>query len=170
MNRNRSSLVFSLFLVMPLTLWGQDSPSVEDQMTSLKDMCAQTSEARIARHAEKSLYERLGGYDEILKLTHEIVRLHGENPAIVHTLKNVDVNNLAKLVADFIAAGTGGTTEYKGRSLPASHDHLKLTDAHFLAAGGDVMKAMQNLGHGQEETEEIVCILVSLKDQVVARH
>lgn len=167
----------TFFAFMPLSLFvsmtalAQDpEPTVEAQMQSLLDMCAQTSEARQARQAKSSLYERLGGYDEILKLTHEIVRLHGENEEIKHTLKGVDTDLLAKHVADFVAAGTGGTAEYTGRTLPASHAHLKLTDSHFLAAGSDIMTAMKNLGHGAEVTEEFVCILVSLKDQVVFSH
>ena len=51
--------------------------------------------------------------------------------------------------------------------MPASHAHLRLTDADFLAAGGDIVTAMQSMGYGENEINEIVCILVSLKDQVV---
>jgi hypothetical protein len=36
-----------------------------------------------------------------------------------------------------------------------------------MAAGGDIVKAMQTVGYGQDEIDEFVCILVSLKDQVV---
>jgi hemoglobin len=73
----------------------------------------------------------------------------------------------APATADQTAAGTGGTTAYTGRTMQAAHAHLELTDAHFLAAGSDVMKAMQSLGYSQNEIDEVVCILVSLKDQVV---
>lgn len=37
----------------------------------------------------------------------------------------------------------------------------------FLSAGDDIGKAMTSLGYGQNEIDEVVCILVSLKDQVV---
>ena len=145
----------------------QAPPSAKQQMAGLVKSCGASADARAARHEAKALYERLGGYDRILDLTTEIVRLHGENEAIKHTLYGVDEKMLAKHVADFMAAGTGGTAEYTGRSLPDSHAHLKLTDADFLSAGGDIVKAMQNLGYGQEEIDEVVCILVSLKDQVI---
>jgi len=143
------------------------APTVADQMHGLQTMCAESAAAREARQAEKSLYERLGGYDRILALTTEVVRLHHENEAIKGMLENVDGEVLARHVADFMAVQAGGDVEYTGRTLPASHGHLHLTDADFLAAGGDIMKAMQNLEYGQEEIEEFVCILVGLKDQVV---
>ena len=151
----------------PATASDHPAPTVDDQMKGLQTMCSEAADAQAERQAAKSLYERLGGYDSILEITTEIVRLHSINDQIKHTLDGVDHKMLAKHVADFVAAGTGGDEEYTGRDLPSSHVHLKLTDADFLSAGGDVMQAMKNLEHGQEEIEEVVCILVSLKDQVV---
>ncbi|MBC8425274.1 group 1 truncated hemoglobin [bacterium] len=164
-------LLAMMLAILPATAFagGDEAPAVEEQMTALVDMCKGSVKDRTARHAEKPLYERLGGYDRILELTTEIVRLHGINEEIKHTLKGVDRKALAKHVADFIAAGTGGTAEYTGRDMPSSHAHLELTDAHFLAAGSDVMKGMKSMEYGQEEIDEIICILVSLKDQVVFR-
>ena len=141
--------------------------SVTEQLEALQSMCDQSADARQKRHEQKPLYDRLGGYDKIRTLTTEIVRLHNENATIKHYFADVDAENLARLVADFMAAGTGGTVEYKGRSMPDSHRSMGLTDGDFLAAGGDVVQAMENLGYGQDEIDEVVCILVSLKDQVV---
>ena len=80
---------------------------------------------------------------------------------------HVDSERLAKHVADFTAAGTGGPQEYTGRTMPGSHANLKRTDADFLSAGGDIVTAMKSMGYGENEINEFVCILVSLKDQVV---
>ena len=138
-----------------------------EQMAGLQAMCAESATARGERQAQKSLYDRLGGYDRILELTTDIVRRHADNETIKRTLEGVDHELLAKHVADFMAAGTGGSAEYSGRSLPDSHAHLDLTDADFLSAGGDIMAAMQAMEYGQNEIDEVVCIMVALKDQVV---
>jgi hemoglobin len=162
--------ILTLMLVVLLTaaaLAGDHPSSVEDKMSGLQSMCAESADARADRHARESLYDRLGGYDKILELTREIVRRHNENPEIQAMFAHVDGERLARHVADFMAAGVGGTAEYTGRSLPASPGHLNLTDADFLSAGGDIIGAMKHLGYGQEEIDEVVCILVSLKDQVV---
>ena len=67
----------------------------------------------------------------------------------------------------FLGAGTGGPTKYEGPSLADSHRHLALTNADFLAAGGDIVQAMKLLEYGQDEIDEVVCALVSMRDQVV---
>jgi len=145
------------------------APTTEQQIAGLQSMCSTGASAQTARQAETALYTRLGGYDKILTLTRDIVRRHKVNPPIKHMFDHVDSEALARHVADFVAAGTGGYAHYQGRSMTASHAHLKLTDADFLAAGGDIIAAMKSLGHGQNEIDEVLCILVSLKDQVVLK-
>ncbi len=80
---------------------------------------------------------------------------------------HVDTEDLAVQVADLISAGTGGTVEYKGRCIPDAHAISGLTDGDFLAAGGDSITAMGNKGYVQDEIDEVACILLPLKDQVV---
>jgi hemoglobin len=144
-----------------------EAPTVAEQISGMQAMCADTEQARAQRQADDALYNRLGGYDRILELTTEVVRLHFENDALDRVMVDVNGEVLAKRVADFAASGTGGPQTYTGRSMPAAHEHLHLTDADFLAAGGDIVKAMQTMGYGEDEINEFVCILVSLKDQVV---
>ena len=140
---------------------------VEDHIAQLKQMCEETAEARAARQVETPLYDRLGGYDKISALTTEIVKLHEQNEAIKHLLVGVDGELLARHVADFVASGTGGPQKYTGRDMVSAHKNLHLTDADFVAAGGDIVKAMQSFDYGEDEIHEVICILVSLKDQVV---
>lgn len=162
------TIVMSLALGM-IVVSGALAQTVAEQMTGLQNMCTASADARVARQAETSPYERLGGYDRILDFCKEIVRLHRINPDFEVMVRHVDGDKLARNVADFISAGTGGDATYSGRSLPASHSLLRLTDADFLSAGADVMTAMKNKGYGQNEIDEMVCILVSLKDQVVLK-
>lgn len=145
------------------------APTVAEQIAGMQAMCAETAEARAQRHAEKALYYRLGEYDRIHEFINEVVRLHFENDALDRIMEGVDGETLAKRVTDFTAAGTGGPQTYKGRSMTAAHEHLHLTDADFLVAGGDIVQAMQTMGYGENEINEFVCILVSLKDQVVLK-
>jgi hemoglobin len=148
-------------------LAAEDTASTKEHIAALKAKCSQTSAERAARHEQTPLYERLGGYDKIHALTKEIVRLHLQNDEIKHLFEGVDADLLAKHVADFVAAGTGGSEEYTGRPMPTAHAGLELTDADFLSAGNDIVNAMQSMGYGQNEIDEILCILMSLKDQVV---
>jgi len=163
-----TALVMAMFPVAVVNANDANSaPSVAEQISGMQKMCADTEQARAQRQAENPLYNRLGGYDRIHEFTTEVVRLHFENEALDRIMVGVNGEVLAKRVADFTAAGTGGPETYTGRSMPAAHEHLHLTDADFLAAGGDIVKAMQTMGYGEDEINEFVCILVSLKDQVI---
>jgi len=149
---------------------GADAPSshdIQEHLAQLTQMCESSAEAMAARQAETPLYDRLGGYEKISALTTEIVKLHQQNEAIKHLMDGVDGEALARHVADFFAAGTGGPQKYTGRDMVSAHKDMGLTDADFLAAGGDIVKAMKSFDYGEEEVHEVMCIMVSLKDQVV---
>lgn len=143
------------------------APSADEQVASLEAMCAANADAMSARHAETSLYERLGGEEKIHEITRELMRVHLENPDVAYRLDGLDVDKVAHRVALFIISGTGGPAVYNGPELKATHAHMKLTNADFVAAGGDVVQAMKNLGYKQNEIDEMVCALVGLRDQVV---
>jgi hemoglobin len=171
-NKTRTLWILTVIVTGMFSVAGandNDAPTVAEQIGGMQAMCAETAQARAQRQAEKPLYDRLGGYDRIHEFTSEVVRLHFENEALDPIMVGINGEALAKSVADFAASGTGGPQTYKGRDMPAAHAHLHLTDADFLAAGGDIVKAMQTMGYGEDEISEFVCILVSLKDQVVLK-
>lgn len=145
-----------------------EAPSADAQVADLEKMCAANAEARTARHAEKALYLRLREDKGVHALTTEIVRLHLENEQIKHLFEGLDNELVAERVAQFMISGTGGPFVYEDRpTLPDSHRHLKLTNSDFMAAGADVIQAMQNLDYGQDEIDEVVCTLVGLRAMVV---
>lgn len=143
------------------------SPPASEQVSALKQDCAASAEARSARHAEQPLFERLGGRAGIEAFVEETVRLHGENDTIVHLMDGVDRERLVQQVTDFLSAATGGQVTYEGQNMVDAHAHMDISDAEFLAAGGDVAQAMRGEGLGDAEVEEVTCMFVSLHGQVV---
>jgi len=143
------------------------APTADEQVAALEASCAASAAARASRHAAKPLYQRLGGDEGIHAIMREVVRLHLQNPAIRRYFEGLDPDRVAKRGAEFVISGTGGPKVYKGPDLTTSHRSMRLTNGDFVAAGGDVMQAMRNLKHGQEEIDEVVCTLVSLRAQVV---
>lgn len=143
------------------------TPTPDQQVTALEASCEASAAERAARHARTPLYERLGGDGGIQAITREIVRLHLQNPAIRHFFEKTDPDLVARHVAAFVISGTGGPKVYQGPDLTTSHRSMKLTNADFVSAGGDVVQAMKNLEHGQAEIDEVVCTLVALRSQVV---
>jgi hemoglobin len=173
MNVRKNAHIGGAVLLVCFTLAGTgtagETPTVEEQIAGLVQMCADSEEARVARQEADPLYHRLGEYDGVHALTTEVVRLHSINPDFERFWGDIDEGRLIKNLDDFIATGTGGPKGYKGRDIPTAHAHLELSQADFLSAGGDVMAGMQNLGYGEDEIQEFVCILVSMKDLVITR-
>ena len=166
----RGTWILVTFVIGVLAAGGSfagEEATVAEQIGGLQEMCADSESARAQRHAAKPLYFRLGEYEKIHLFVREVVRLHFENEALEQIMVGIDGERLAKNVADFVSTGTGGPKVYTGRDMTTAHARFNMTDAHFLAAGHDIVTAMQATGYGQEEIDEFLCILVSMKDLVV---
>ena len=146
---------------------GHEGMSAEQQMSQLVIMCEESADARAQRQAEVPLYQRLGGHDRLQELAGRLVDNHLKNETIKSYFEGVDRDALVEHVVDFMGSGTGGAETYTGRDMPTIHAGMNITVAEFLSTGGDVVAAMQSMEYGQEEIDEVVCILVSLKDQVI---
>ena len=142
-------------------------PTVDEMVAAMDEGCAEAAEAIAARQAESTLYERLGGREAIHGVITETVRLHRENETIVHLMEGVDDADLIEKVTDFIAQASGGDEAYEGRDMVEAHEHLGLTNEHFLAAGSDVQTALQTARVGEDEIQEVMCMFASLRSEVV---
>ena len=154
-------VVLAIFPILSIA-GDHPEPSVDEKMAGLVGMCDASAEARTARQDAEPLYDRLGGYDEILALTNEIVRLHQYQPGFP-----ADDEVRGRRASGQPGGRLHGRRhrrhrDYKGRNMKDAHAHLEMTTADFLSAGADVMKAMTNLGYGEDEINEVVCILVSM--------
>ncbi len=142
-------------------------PTPDEQVAALETMCAEAQEAMAARQAESTLFERVGGREGIHEMVADTVRRHQVNDAIKHTLDGVDPDRLVEQVTDFLVVATGGQGEYHGRDMVTAHAHLNLSNADFLAAGSDLVAAMEASGWGDDERQELLCAFVGLREQVV---
>ena len=146
---------------------GHEAMSPEQQLSQLEGMCQESADARAQRQAEVPLYQRLGGHERLQELAGRLVDNHLKNETISSYFKGVDRDALVEHVVNFLGAGTGGSETYTGRDMPTVHAGMNITEEEFLSTGGDVVAAMHSMEYGQEEIDEVVCILVSLKDQVM---
>lgn len=144
-------------------------PTADEKVAELEAMCAAAAEAMAARQAATPLYERLNGREGIHAVFTDVVRRHQENEQIKHMMEGVDTAHLIEQVSDFLSSATGGSEEYHGRDMVSAHANLAISNADFLAAGGDIKDAMMAAGVGEDEQQEVVCAFVSLRSQVVTR-
>jgi len=114
-----------------------------------------------------TLYDRLGGRPGIEAIVADIWNNHVSNPLIAKRYANSNPANVKRLVTEMCCAGFGGPETYTGKDMIAAHKGMNINDTEFVAVCDDVLKALDKNNVGKRERDEILCILYSLKGEVV---
>ena len=114
-----------------------------------------------------TLYERLGGEIGVRKIVNDVLDKNSNNPLIGYHFRNIDMDKLKQLVFEFFSMGTGGPHQYTGRDMRTSHTGMNINEEEWASATDDTVLALDNNGVGQEEKNEVIAILESLKGDIV---
>lgn len=117
--------------------------------------------------AESTLYVRLGGQEGIAAIVDDIWDNHVSNPAIQQRYAASDPENVKRLVREFFGAGIGGPETYTGDDMLTAHKGMNISDKEFVAVVDDVLSALDKNSVGQKERDEVLCILYSMKGDIV---
>jgi len=132
-------------------------------------MDASDTVAAATKSAEATLYDRLGGHDGIKTIVADIWQNHVSNPLIKQRYINSDPENVKRLVTEMCCAGFGGPETYTGQDMLKAHTGMNINEAEFIAVCDDVLSALDKNHVDQREKDEILCILYSLKGDIVHR-
>jgi hemoglobin len=119
---------------------------------------------------EKTLYERLGGYDGVSGFVDDLLpRLESDSQLGRFWQNRGDdgVKREKQLLVDYLCANAGGPVYYTGRDMKLSHEGMKISESDwsvFLGHAGDTMTA---LSVPQQECDDVVAFVLSLKDDIV---
>lgn len=114
-----------------------------------------------------SLYERLGGYAGIRKVSEDVWKEHTSNPAVMARYADSDGEKITQMVTEFVCWGTGGPETYTGKDMRTAHRTMNINEREFMAVVEDVSQALKKNNVGQQETSELLGLLFSLKDEVM---
>ena len=114
-----------------------------------------------------SLYDRIGGEPVVRAVTEDIWNNHSKNPIVNNRFANSDATYVKQKVFEIIVATTGGPIEYQGKDMTVAHTGMNISDMEFNAVVDDVLKAFEMHDVGQQERNEVLAILWSVKDQIV---
>ena len=117
--------------------------------------------------SEPSLYERLGGEQEIRKIATTILENHLANEAVKARYAESDEKEVIRIVTEFICAGTGGPQEYTGKDMLAAHKGMNISEREYIAVLDDILSALDTHGVGQREKEELLFIAYSLRGEIL---
>lgn len=119
---------------------------------------------------QKTLFERLGGYDGIVTFVEDLLpRLEADSQLGRFWQHRGDdgVAREKQLLIDYLCSSAGGPMYYTGRDMKTSHVGMNISESDweiFMNHAGGTMKA---LNVPQQECEEIAAFVTSLKADIV---
>ena len=120
--------------------------------------------------SQKSLYDRLGGYDGIAAFTNDLLPRFQSDAQLGRFWKNRGSDGIERehqLLIDYICASAGGSVYYAGRDMKKSHKGMKIDESDwsiFLEHAGATLKT---LNVPKQEVDDVVAFVLSIKEDIV---
>ena len=125
-----------------------------------------------SRAQEKSLYQRIGGYDALAAVVDDFVgRLVGDKQFEKFFIgQSTDSKKrIRQHIVDQFCAATGGPCIYNGREMKTSHAGLGITNAEWDAAAKHLVASLDKFKVPEKEKGEILAFVTSLKKDIVEK-
>jgi hemoglobin len=119
---------------------------------------------------EKSLYERLGGYDAVAKVVDEFIKRLGEDKQLSRFVVGLSTDSKQKLrqhVLNLFCNKTGGPCLYTGRDMRTVHTGLGITESDWELAAKHLAEALDQYKVPKKEKDEVLAFVTSLKKDIV---
>ena len=120
--------------------------------------------------SEKTLYERLGGYDAICAVANDLLpRLQSDSRLSRFWQHRGEdgVEREKQLLIDFLCSSAGGPVYYTGRDMKISHKGMRISESDWSAFLGHVNATLEAFKVPQAERSEVVAFVQSTKPDIV---
>ncbi len=124
----------------------------------------------MATLSEKSLYERMGGYDAIAAATDELLRRLTSDPDIGVYWRGHSTDSMKRdrqLIVDFLCEAIGGPSIYRGRDMKTSHEGLSITERDWEIFVAHIAATLDHFSVPEAEKQEFLECAGSLKGEIV---
>ena len=118
----------------------------------------------------KTLYERLGGYDAISAVANNLLPRLQADPKLArywHHRGEDGVNRERQLLIDFLCSSAGGPLYYTGRDMKTSHKGMKISESDWSSFLGHVNATLEAFRVPGAERDEVVTFVQSTKRDIV---
>ncbi len=106
--------------------------------------------------AERTLYEKYGGFSQISKIVFSFYDILLDNDEVGPFFDNVDMSRMVDHQTKFIASLLGGPASYTDNQLRQLHSHLAITDDHFDELEVVLRDALQRHGVDADDIDIVV--------------
>ena len=120
--------------------------------------------------SDKTLYERLGGYDAICAVAGDLLPRLQADPQLARFWQNRGEDGLRRekqLLIDFLCSSAGGPLYYTGRDMKTSHKEMKISESDWSAFLGHVGATLEAFKVPQAERDQVLTFVQSTKSDIV---
>ena len=119
---------------------------------------------------QKSLYERLGGYDGIAAFTNNLLPRLQSDAQLGRFWKNRGSDGIERehqLLIDYICASAGGPVYYTGRDMKKSHKGMNIDESDWSLFLEHAGASLKTLNVPEQEVNDVVAFVLSIKEDIV---
>ena len=125
-----------------------------------------------ARAQQKSLYERVGGYDALAAVVDDFVGRLVADKQFEKFFAGHSIDSKKRIrqhILDQFCAATGGPCVYTGREMKTTHAGLGITEADWNAAAKHLTESLDKFKVPEKEKNELLAFVTSLKKDIVEK-
>jgi len=125
-----------------------------------------------ARAQEKSLYERVGGYNALAAVVDDFIGRLVADKQFEKFFVGHSIDSKKKIrqhILDQFCAATGGPCVYTGRDMKTTHAGLGITNADWDAAAKHLSDSLDKFKVPEKEKGELLAFLTTLKKDIVEK-
>ena len=119
---------------------------------------------------EKTLYERLGGYDAIAAVANDLLPRLQADAQLGRFWANRGEDGVKRekqLLIDFLCANAGGPMYYTGRDMALSHRGMGISESDWNVFLGHAAATLAKFQVPEAERRDVVGFVQSLKKDIV---
>ncbi len=121
---------------------------------------------------EKSLYERLGGYEAISAVVNDFAEKLFTDPKVGPFFKGMGTDTRKSFIQkniNLVCNVTGGPCKVISRDAKTVHGGLGITEAEFNIVAGHLVDTLDKFKVPAKEKQELIAIIDTLKPDIVEK-
>lgn len=121
----------------------------------------------------KTLYERLGGYDAVSAVCDDLISRLMSDSQLGRFWANRGNDGLARekqLLIDFLCAAAGGPLYYRGRDMKLTHIGMSISDSDWELFINHLNATIEKFNVPETESKELLAFIDSTRADIVEMH
>jgi hemoglobin len=122
--------------------------------------------------SQKSLYQRLGGYDALAAVTDDFITHLATDPQLGRFFTGLSADSKVRVrqhVIDFLCVATGGPCKYTGRDMKTSHTGLNISEEDWSTSVKYLVDTLDKFKVPEKEKGEVLGAILSFRGDIVGR-